>query len=168
MFLAVLAVVGLLTYGLLKKNTDRIDVGATAPDRSLPMLSGTGTGQIADYRGKWVLVNLWASWCVPCGQESPALERFYRAERANGFTVLGVDSQDIDENGRRFVDEHGITYPQLYDGPGDLLDSFGSTGFPESFLVNPQGKIALVRPGPVTPEYLHALVLPLIDGEAKS
>ena len=163
-----LAIVGLLGYGLLKKNTHRIDIGAAAPDRSLPVLTGDGTGRIADYRGKWVLVNLWASWCTPCAQESPALERFYQAQRSNDFTVLGVDSQDVEDAGRGFLREHGITYPQLYDGPGSLLDSFGSTGFPESFLVNPQGKIALIRPGPVTEDYLDSLVRPMIDGEAKS
>ncbi len=167
-FLAVLAIVGLLGYGLLKKNTHRIGVGVAVPDQTLPVLGGGDTGRIADYRGKWVLVNLWASWCVPCGQETPALESFYKQEKAHDFTVLGIDSQEVSGNGLAFVHEKGVTYPQLYDGPGNLLDSFGANGFPESFLVNPAGKVALVRPGPVTPEYLQTAVKPLIDGKVPS
>lgn len=167
-FLAVLAIVGLLGYGLVKKNNSRVTVGQKVPDRTLPMLVGDGSGDIADYRGRWVLVNLWASWCVPCRQESPTLERYYRAERAHNFTVLGVDSQEISQRGVDFVHRYGVTYPQLYDGPGDLGHSFGTNGYPESFLVDPQGDIALIRLGPVTSDYLKNVVQPILDGKAAS
>ncbi len=166
--MAVLAIVGLLGYGLLEKNTHRVQIGQPAPDRTLPTLVGDGSGQIADYRGKWVLVNLWASWCVPCREESPTLERFYRSQKANDFTVLGVDSQDLTQDGSRFVRQYGVTYPQLYDGPGDLGDSFGTNGYPESFLVDPQGDVALIRLGPLTGDYLDANVRPLMDRQATS
>ena len=167
-FLGVLAVVGLLGYGLVSKGAASADIGQPVADRELPTLDGTGSGRIADYRGEWVLLNLWASWCLPCKQESPALQAFYRAERGHGFTVLGVDSQDLSQNGLQFVHEYGITYPQLHDGPGDLGDDLGATGFPESFLVDPQGKLRLLRRGPVTPDYLQTVVRPFLDGKAPS
>ena len=167
-FAAVLAIVGLLGYGLLKKNPNNLEVGQPIPDRSLATLSGAGTGEIADYRGKWVLVNLWASWCVPCRQEAPALEHFYRAEHAHDFTVLGVDSQDLSDDGERFVREYGITYPQLHDGPGDLGHAYGTVGYPESFLVDPRGDIALIRRGAVSSDFLDSQVRPLVDGREPS
>jgi cytochrome c biogenesis protein CcmG, thiol:disulfide interchange protein DsbE len=165
-FLAVLAVVGLLAYGVISKGTARIAPGQPIPDRTLPKLSGSGTGNVADYRGKWVFVNVWASWCEPCRQEAPALQHFYDAERKHDFVVLGVDSRDLSDDARSFVNRYGITYPQLRDGPGDVPHDLGMTGFPESFLVDPQGKIALVRPGPVTADYLRASVEPFLSGKA--
>ena len=90
-FLAVLAVLGLLGFGLLKKSSASLDLGQPAPDGALPRLSGAGSGTISDYRGRWVLVNFWASWCEPCKTEAPALESFQNQHAADGFTVLGVN-----------------------------------------------------------------------------
>lgn len=161
-FLGVLAVVGLLAYGVIAKAPASINPGQPVPDRTLETLGGSGSGRIADYRGKWVLVNLWASWCTPCRQESPALETFYRAQRRHHFTVLGVDSRDLSQNGLGFVRDYGITYPQLHDGPGDLGHDLGVQGYPESFLVDPSGRLALIRRGPVTPDYLRTAVKPFL------
>jgi cytochrome c biogenesis protein CcmG/thiol:disulfide interchange protein DsbE len=166
-FLAVLAVVGLLAYGVVSKGTARVAAGQPIPDRTLPNLTGSGTGSVADYRGRWTLVNVWASWCQPCRDEAPALQSFYKRERRHDFTVLGIDSRDLSNDARDFVRRYGITYPQLRDGSGDVPQDFGMTGFPESFLVNPQGKIALVRPGPVTADFLDASVKPFLTGQAK-
>ncbi len=165
-FLAVLAVVGLLAYGVINKSNARVAAGQPMPNRTLPKLDGSGSASVADYRGKWVLVNVWASWCQPCRDEAPALQRFYKAERKNGFVVLGIDSRDISSDARGFARRYGITYPQLRDGAGEVPHDLGMTGFPESFLVDPQGKIALVRPGPVNAEYLASVVKPFIGGGA--
>jgi cytochrome c biogenesis protein CcmG, thiol:disulfide interchange protein DsbE len=166
-FIAVLAVIGLLGYGLLNKSAKALEPGETVPPTALPKLDGQGTGSVADYRGRWVLVNVWASWCVPCRDESPALERFYRAHRGQRFTILGVDSNDLSDDALSFVHRYGITYPQLRDGSGDFSQGeLGTTGVPESFLVGPDGKLALHRLGPVTPAYLDSNVVPYLTGEA--
>jgi cytochrome c biogenesis protein CcmG, thiol:disulfide interchange protein DsbE len=166
-FIAVLAVIGLLGYGLLNKSAKALEPGETVPPTALPKLDGQGTASVADYRGRWVLVNVWASWCVPCRDESPALERFYRAHRGQRFTILGVDSNDLSDDALSFVHRYGITYPQLRDGSGDFSQGeLGTTGVPESFLVTPDGKLALHRLGPVTPAYLDSNVIPYLIGKA--
>jgi len=164
--LAVLAVLGLLGYGLLTKSEESLAVGDPAPDKELSTLDGRSNGRIADYRGRWVLVNFWASWCEPCRDEAPVLEHFYRRHRAQRFIVLGIDLDDNTEDAGAFVGRYHLTYPQLRDGDGrERRDAYGMTGFPESFLIDPDGDLALIRRGPVTAEYLNELVLPLIIGE---
>lgn len=162
--LAVLAVVALLGFGLLTKGGATIALGDPVPDRELPTLAGDGSGSIADYRGRWVLVNLWASWCPPCRQEAPDLERFWRRFRERGVTVLGIDVQDNGDDASAFVREFGLTYPQLRSVGDERSDAFGSTGVPESFLVDPRGRLALIWRAPVDGRVLAERVVPLVKG----
>jgi cytochrome c biogenesis protein CcmG, thiol:disulfide interchange protein DsbE len=167
-FMVVLAVLGLLGYGLLSKGEESLALGETAPDRQITKLDGTGTAKVADYRGKFVLLNFWASWCEPCRAEAPALEDFQKAHQADGFTVLGINLDDTTRDADGFVRKYGLTYPQLRDGDGRWWrnNAYGMTGFPENFLIDPEGKIALIRRGPVDDEYLSRYVAPIISGRA--
>jgi cytochrome c biogenesis protein CcmG, thiol:disulfide interchange protein DsbE len=158
----VLAFVGLLAYGLANKNTSGLEIGDRAPNSPLPRLEGGGTGSLSDYRGSWVLVNFWASWCEPCREEAPALERFQREHGGPGFTVLGIDTQDLTSDGVAFVRQYGLSYPQLRDGDGSAADDYGTTGVPETFLVDPRGKVRVIALGPVSEEYLRNEVEPLL------
>jgi len=160
----VLAVVGLLAFGLLSKGSSGIALGDPAPVTTLPRLGGGGSESIADYRGSWVLVNFWASWCVPCREEAPALEDFQRRYGDDSFTVLGIDSRDLSGDGREFVREFELSYPQLRDGDGGIAHDFGTTGVPENYLVDPRGKVRLLVRGPITAEYLQQEVEPLVAG----
>ncbi len=160
--LAVLAVVGLLTYGLVSHGSSRIAVGDTAPAPTLPKLEGGGEGSVADHRGQWVLVNFWASWCVPCREEAPALEEFQRRHGGRDFTVLGIDTRDLSGDGRQFAEKNELSYPQLRDGNGDMAHEYGTTGVPENFLVNPRGKVAWTTAGPVDERMLREAVAPLL------
>lgn len=166
--LAVLAFIGLLAFGLLSKGSSGVSIGDPAPTTALARLESGGTESIRDYRGRWVLVNFWASWCDPCKEEAPALERFQQAHAGDDFTVLGIDSRDLSDDGREFVREYDLTYPQLRDGNGQYAHEYGTTGVPESFLVDPRGKVRLIPPGgPVTEEYLRDEVAPLLpDGRS--
>jgi cytochrome c biogenesis protein CcmG/thiol:disulfide interchange protein DsbE len=166
-FLAALAIVGLLTFGLIQSSADpSIEVGEPLPEAELPLLDGSGSASLADYRGDWVLVNFWASWCDPCRDESPALERFWKEHRDGGFTLLGVDTQDNTDDAHEFAREYGLTYPSLHDGSGDYHDDLGMTGVPESVLLDPAGDVALYRPGPFTTDDLRTQVEPLIGSDA--
>jgi cytochrome c biogenesis protein CcmG, thiol:disulfide interchange protein DsbE len=150
-FAAVLCVIGLLAFGLITKSSDGTTVGEPVPVTELPALDGAGGGSLADYRGRWVLINVWASWCGPCRDESPALESFYRRNRSE-LSVLGIDTRDLTEDGREFVAELAISYPQLRDGDGAYAEELGTTGVPESFLIDPAGRLAAHYPGPFRDE----------------
>jgi cytochrome c biogenesis protein CcmG/thiol:disulfide interchange protein DsbE len=161
--LAVCAVLGLLVYGLASKGSSRIAVGAPVPDRALPYLSGgKGDGRIADYRGHWVLVNLWASWCLPCRREAPVLERFYRRFRRQGVTVLGINVEDNESDARAFLREFHPSYPELRSRGAERSEAFGATGVPENYLVNPRGRLAVPIIGPVDGKILAREVVPLL------
>lgn len=162
--LAVLAVIGLLAFGLLNKGTPRVAVGDRVPDRVLPSLTGPGEASIADYRGDWVLVNLWASWCPPCREEAPALERFYQRNRDRNTTVIGINVQDNEDDALAFLRDHPSGYPQLRSVGNERSDAFGTTGVPENFLVDPRGRLALIKTGPVDDSFLAEEVEPLIEG----
>jgi cytochrome c biogenesis protein CcmG, thiol:disulfide interchange protein DsbE len=162
-FMALLAMIGLLGFGLIAKGSEDLAVGDPAPQTELPRLDGSGTGDLADYRGKWVLVNFWASWCDPCRVESPTLQRFYERHRADRFLVLGIDSRDLTDDALAFVREFDLTYPMLRDAEGEHSEEYGLLGFPESFLIDPDGNVALIRRGPVDEEYLERFVAPKLE-----
>jgi cytochrome c biogenesis protein CcmG, thiol:disulfide interchange protein DsbE len=165
--LAAVAVVALLTWGLISKGNSRLAVGETAPAPSLPKLNEKGRGSISEYRGKWVLVNFWASWCEPCRHEAPELQKFQEENEDRNFTIVGIDTQDLSDDGNQFAREMGMTYPLLHDGNGDDGHEFGTTGVPENYLLEPNGKLAWDIPGPVDARILEEHVVPLLPSAKK-
>jgi cytochrome c biogenesis protein CcmG/thiol:disulfide interchange protein DsbE len=166
--LAVLAAVGLLVYGLASKGDSQIAVGDPAPTAMLEQLEGGGEQSLADYRGQWVMVNFWASWCVPCREEAKALNKLQDERGGPKFTVVGVDSNDLSPDAKAFVEKYGVEYPQLRDGNGDLAKDFGTTGVPESYLFDPRGKLKVPWRGPVDEKILREQFLPLIPQQGNS
>ena len=171
--MAVMAVIALLGFGVLAKGERSLDVGEAAPAEELEILAPEGspesgeTMSLEDFRGQWVLVNTWASWCGPCEDESPDLVAFHREHSAGGdFTVLGVQTQDGTAEGLEFVDDFGLNYPSVRDGSGDYADELGATGVPDSLLIDPEGNVAYIRRGQIDAEILDAEFLPLIEGGA--
>jgi cytochrome c biogenesis protein CcmG, thiol:disulfide interchange protein DsbE len=165
-FAAVLALIGLLGFGLVSKGEARLEIGEPVPSTELQSLGeAEETGALADYRGKWVLLNVWASWCGPCRDEAPALEAFYREHRGEDFEILGIDTQETGEGGIGFVAEFRLSYPQLHDGDGAYAkEDLKTTGVPETFLVAPDGTLAAHVPGQVTEEWLQTEVASRIEG----
>lgn len=161
--LAVCAVIGLLAFGLLSKGTTQLAVGDRVPDRELPVLGGSGERDIADYRGDWVLVNLWASWCGPCRHEAPVLDEFWKSQRKHHVVVLGINVQDNSDDALAFVREFHIRYPQLRSVGAERSEAFGTTGVPENFLVDPRGRLKLIWREPVDEGILREQFLPLIE-----
>jgi cytochrome c biogenesis protein CcmG/thiol:disulfide interchange protein DsbE len=159
----VAAVIVLLVVGLLNRGVgDRIDDALAdgerpeAPSVSLPLLvdhpdlgpEGTEV-TLEQFQGQPVIVNFWASWCVPCRTEAPVLEGIWDDYKDRGVVVLGVDTQDLTDNAREFIDEVGMTYPSVRDGTDGTERDFEVTGVPETFVVDRDGLIALHFRGPV-------------------
>ena len=162
-----LGLVALLGFGLASKGEGGVAVGEPPAQAELPFLDPAkpGAASLADYEGGWVLANIWASWCEPCRDESPALQRF--AERNRGqVTVIGIDTQDNTADALEFVEEFALTYEQLHDGSGDYADDVGATGVPETILIDPDGNVAHHVPGQVSEEALREVIEPLVRGEA--
>jgi cytochrome c biogenesis protein CcmG/thiol:disulfide interchange protein DsbE len=151
---------GLLVYGLVQREDDRsldaaIQQGERppAPDHALPMLEGSGTKSLADYRGKVVFLNFWASWCPPCRKEAPLLSRFQRQLGARG-TVLGVTYKDDPADSIAFMSKYELDYPSLRDSKLELAPDYGTRALPETFVIDGKGRIVAVSRGQVTQEFL--------------
>jgi cytochrome c biogenesis protein CcmG, thiol:disulfide interchange protein DsbE len=161
--LGLLALVALLAYGL-SQNEDPAAKTGTAPGFTADRLDGSGKGSLADYRGKVVVLNFWASWCEPCRDESPLLDRWHEKVSAGGRgTVLGVDVLDVTDDAREFVRQYQLGYPMLRDGEGEVLDDYGVIAYPETFVIDRRGQIVASRRGPVDEEFMRREVAPLLE-----
>jgi peroxiredoxin len=118
-----------------------------APDFTLKDLTGQAH-HLADFRGKVVFLNVWATWCAPCRMEMPSMENLYRRLHGKDFVMLAVNE---DEEGRAvqpFVNEMGLTFPVLIDPNGVVPPRYGVTGYPETFIIDRGGKIIQHTIGP--------------------
>ena len=162
----VLALVALLAYGLASNKTSEPAASTllnkVAPTPSLPTLDGPGKSSLAAYRGKVVVLNYWASWCDPCREEAPLLQRWQQRIQSRGGTILGVDVLDVAGDARAFVHKYNLTYPILRDGSGNSQTAYGILAYPESFVINRAGRIAAARRGVVDDAFMRNSVLPLL------
>jgi cytochrome c biogenesis protein CcmG, thiol:disulfide interchange protein DsbE len=165
--------VGLLAYGVASKRTDTSIDDATAagrridaPTARLPVLGRGGESSLADYKGKVVVLNFWASWCKPCTEELPLLERTHKAISGRDALVLGANYQDVSTSALGFVRRFKLTYPSLRDKDGEFADRYGSRAFPETFVVDRRGRIAATRRGPVDQRWLDETLPPLLKEKA--
>jgi len=127
-------------------------------DFSLESLDGDEI-RLSDFRGRWVLVNYWATWCPPCLEELPELESFYNRHKDRNAVVLGVNMEDIGlDSLRGFVEEQFLSYPILR-GAAVMSGVLGPvSGLPTSYLVSPGGEVVAQQMGPVTEEAITTFI----------
>ena len=145
--LVIVLALGISIFILLKLNeseiffsgTVKLEVGKPAPDFTFPGLDGKMIS-LSDHKGKAVLVNIWATWCGPCVDEMPSMEKLYQELRNKDFEILAIS---IDSDGAKvvapFMQEYKLTFPALIDSEGSIKESYGVTGVPESFIIDQHG-----------------------------
>ncbi len=122
--------------------------GAPAPDFQLDRLDGEGPVALSDFRGRVVLVNFWATWCKPCEDEMPSMERLYRALHPSGFELVAVSVDEDRNEVAAFRDRLAISFPIALDPGQEVSRLYQTTGFPESLLVDRDGTVLERYVGP--------------------
>jgi cytochrome c biogenesis protein CcmG/thiol:disulfide interchange protein DsbE len=160
----ILALVALLIYGVASKDSgsSALDTAvqrgqrpqAPGATRALPALHGGGTLRLADYRGKVVILNFWASWCDPCVQEAPLLQRAQEQLSGRG-TVLGATYNDVPGDSISFERDHHVTYPSGRDVGVKLAQDYHTHGLPETFVIDRAGRVVAISRGEVSERFLR-------------
>jgi cytochrome c biogenesis protein CcmG/thiol:disulfide interchange protein DsbE len=143
-------------------------IGHPAPQTDLPQLAGLEEDgkpipglNAADFRGAVTLVNVWASWCVPCHDEAPLLTQLGGDKR---LRLVGINYKDVSDNARRFLGRYGNPFTAIgVDANGRAAIDWGVYGVPETFLVGRDGRIAYKLVGPITPDNLRQDLMPEIE-----
>lgn len=156
--LVVLALGGLFYWGMQRNPKELPSVLAKerrpAPDFTLPVLppyreDWGETLRLSDHLGKKpVVLNFWASWCLPCYEEAPVLEATWRRYR-DRVLFLGINTQDKEEEALRFIAQFGLTFPQVYDPRGRVGVDYGMYGVPETFFIDREGRVLARRAGAI-------------------
>lgn len=172
---AAVALLALLTFGVVGKDPgSSIDAQVAkgkypqAPDSSLalPVLGSSRRMSLADLRGQVVVLNVFASWCDPCRAEAPILSSAERTLRAHHATVVGVTYLDNSSASEQFVHQEHITYPVLRDVSGSFVRSFGTTGVPETFVINRTGRIQALRRYQLTQSWIKQTLPPILGAHS--
>jgi len=159
--------IGLLIYGISHQSASRtLDEALAqgqhplAPEaaRTLPGLAGAPAASLASFAGKVVVLNFWASWCEPCQDEAPLLERAQSQLQRHDATVLGVTYLDASPDSESFVRQYHLTYPNLRDTDGDFAHSYGTDQLPESFVIDRHGHIVAISRGEIDQAFLNRAV----------
>lgn len=176
---AAVGFLGLLAFGVLAQSPstaidDSLAAGraAPAPPFELAVLQRGDLGKSLDrrvgvpladarvslrqLRGVPIVLNIWASWCDPCRQEAPLLERTWRAEgRPQGTLFLGLDMQDATNDANAFMRSYGVDYPNVHDPGDDVPRSYGATGVPETYFISARGEVVGHVIGVISPSELR-------------
>lgn len=143
----IVSLLGLVGWKLWQTNLGPVASGA-APDFALTTFDGE-TLRLSDLRGQVVVINIWASWCIPCRDEAPVLERLWREYRDRGVVFLGVAYADTDTEARAFIAEFGLTYPNGPDVGTRIYAQYRARGVPETYFVDAAGQLRSVYLGPI-------------------
>lgn len=124
-----------------------------APDFKLALLDG-GSFQLGSHKGKPVLINFFASWCLPCREEMPAIEKIVREYQPKGVAFLAISTDDTEANAKDFVKKYGVTFPVGIDKSTEIQKAYGLYGIPTTYFIDKQGMVNYFHSGSVTEELM--------------
>lgn len=164
-WLAILAILAIVAVGLIRSQRGTVQVGDQIPDFSLTFFDGyTYAGKselnLSDLKGKVVVMNFWASWCIPCEEEAAELESAWRFYKDSDQVVfIGADYVDTEPEARGYLTKFDITYPNGPDLATHISQLFRIKGVPETYFIDQTGKLAYIQIGPFSSESeIHAIV----------
>lgn len=162
--LIVIPLVALLAFGFGRdpRALPSMMEGKPAPVFALQTMDGDQEIALADLRGQPVVVNFYASWCVPCAQEHPWLVKASKVYQPRGVTFLGVIYNDEVPKAKGFLRRYGEAYPSLVDPNSRMAIDYGVAGVPETFIIDGQGNIVKKFTGPVSPAEFEATLEALL------
>ncbi len=160
-YVVVIAFLAFLGWGLVRAYQGPVEEGP-APDFTLTTFDGE-TIRLSDLRGQVVVINFWASWCPPCREEAPYLERTWRKYKDKGVMFIGVDYLDTEKKALEYLEEFDITYPNGPDIGTRIADAYRIKGVPETFFVDKQGNLRGVKIGPLRPPELDERIEALLN-----
>lgn len=162
---AVLGLVALIAWGLINNAGTRPLVGDPSPNFTIHFYDGYAwadaadeTIEMTDLRGKIVVLNFWASWCPPCHEEAADLERLWREYRDEDVVFLGIAYIDTEPNALEFLAQYDITYPNGPDIQSLITDEFLVKQVPETFVIDRDGEVVFIEPGPIVVSRLTAVL----------
>lgn len=156
-------------YSILRDASARTDLSVVpvrvnypAPELTLTDVQGVSRS-LSDYRGRVVLVNLWATWCPPCKEEMPALQAYYEKRRDEGFTIIAINDGEAGTDVIQFVNDYQLTFPVWLDPTYIATEqAFKTLNLPSSFVIDRGGTIRLRWVGGVNGKTLEKYVTPII------
>ncbi len=163
LWVAAFSVLAVLGWGLLNTTAARPEVGQVAPDFDVEFFDGYGwdtrsAASLSDMRGRPVVLNFWASWCVECRYETDVLEQAWLKYRDDGVVFLGVAYVDVEPKSIAYMEEFGVTFPHAPDLGTKISHDYEITGVPETFFIDKDGVIRHVTIGAVDEQLLDTLI----------
>ena len=160
-------VAALAAAGAEQNEPTSLGVGDAAPDFSLPALNDTIMIKLADYRGKFVYLDFWSSWCLPCRISMPLLSALRDELAEDDFEIVAINVDRIPREGREFLSRYPVSYPVASDSTGQTAERYHLDGMPTSFLVDRNGVVRLVKRGFKEQDIkeLRAVVSSLLQGQ---
>ncbi|MGH2492271.1 MAG: TlpA family protein disulfide reductase [Candidatus Limnocylindria bacterium] len=148
--IAALVVVLMLSFRFDPRDIRTGTVNKPAAPFTAERLDGTGTLSLSDYSGKVIVLNFFASWCIPCKEENPALMRVWERYRSSDVVIIGIVYQDSLDSARKYVRDNGVTWPTVTDDDGRVAFAYGVFGIPETYFIGPDGIVAGRRIGAIS------------------
>jgi cytochrome c biogenesis protein CcmG/thiol:disulfide interchange protein DsbE len=167
LWVAVISLLAMLGWGLVNVNATRPEAGEQAPAFDVQFFDGyewqdRPVADLEDMRGKVVVLNFWASWCVECRLEADLIENTWRKYQNDDVLFLGVAYADVEPNSIAYLSEFDITYPNAPDLGTDISDDYEITGVPETFFIDKEGTIQHVQIGPLNQQMMDVMIQQLL------